>query len=264
MPDLDQFLTENQPIVESTPEPDPEPEPTPAAEAAPEAVTGEPSAPPARELPPRGEDGKWIARETAAPKEDHRVPLEAMLAERERRQAAERELQELRAKEKQQPPPDFWENPQAAVEATIKSREEELIAKAEARARETFFKFTENSARSRYSDYEQQRAVFAEEAQRNPMLAAQLRDAPDPAEFIYQQGRMASELREVGGDLSAYRKRLEADIRQRVERELAEKSARVAAIPQSLNTEPSKGAGIAGGSWAGPTPLEDILPNRRE
>ena len=106
--------------------------------------------------------------------------------------------------------------------------------------------------------------MFAEEAGRNPVLATQLREAPDPAEFIYRQGRTAMELRQVGGDLGAYRKRVEAEIRAKLEAEYAAKAARTASIPQSLNTEPSRGAGISGsGQWAGPTPIEDILPNRR-
>lgn len=261
MPDLDSFLAvpSESPEVAPEPAPAPEPSPVPAAVEKPaveasEGVTGEPPAP---SLPPRDEKGRWQKSDPAP----HTVPLEALLSERERRQRAERELEE-RSKATQTKP-DFWDNPDAAVEHAVKAREAEIVSMAEARARETFFKFTENAARSRHADYDQMRQVFAEEAERNPMLASQLRDAPDPAEFIYRQGQTAAQLREVGGDLSAYRKRVEAEIRQKLERELAERQALTASIPQSLNTEPSKGAGISGGSWAGPTPLEDILPTRR-
>ena len=254
---LDEFFAQ-------TATPEPTPEPPPAVEAPPEApapveAKGEPSAPPAPELPPRGEDGKWVKREQSA----HMVPLEALLAERERRQAAERAAEE-RAKE---PKPDFWENPEAALRARDDELRKTLLSeadtRAETKARELFFRHTEAAARSRYTDYDQVRSVFEEEAQRNPVMAAQLRDAADPAEFIYRQGKTATELREVGGDLSAYRKRIEADVRAKVEREMAEKLSRQGNAPQSLNTEPSKGAGISGAAWAGPTPLEDILPTRR-
>ena len=242
-----------------TPEPTPEPVAEPVAVEAPpvEVAKGVESAPPARELPPRGEDGKWVKSEQA-----HMVPLEALLAEREKRQQAERAAAE------RTPKPDFWENPEAALEARIKASEahllEEIEPRAESRARELFLKYTEQSARSRYADYDQMRQVFAEEAQRNPVLATQLREAPDPAEFIYQQGRTSAELREVGGDLNSYRKRIEADVRQKIEREYAEKAALTASIPKSLNVESSKGAGVTGSAWSGPPPIDDILPFKRD
>ena len=228
----------------------------PAAESV-KADKGETDAPPASELPPRSEDGKFKKRDS----EDHMVPLSALMAERERRQAAERSVEE---QAKKGPPPNFWDDPQAAVQAALDAKEGEFLSKAEVKARETFFRFTENAAQDRHTDYGVMREAFIEASERNPVLAAQLRDAPDPAEFIYQQGRIASELREVGGDLSAYRKRVEASVRQQVEQEHAAKAARTDSIPTSLNTESSKGAGISGGQWAGPTPLEDILPRGKE
>ena len=255
MPDLDQFLSDSVPASE----PAPEPEPTPAAvETVAPATEGVQSEPPAPQLPPRGEDGKWKKRE------DHAVPLEALLAEREKRQAAERALEERRAAE---PLPDVWADPAAFVEAKVKEAESRLLTeadnRAEVKARQLFLHYTETAARARYADYDQMRTVFQEEAQRNPVLATQLRDAPDPADFIYRQGKTAAELRDVGGDLSAYRKRIESEIRQKVEREMAARAP--SALPQSLNTEPSRGAGIQGSpGWAGPTPLEDILPTKRQ
>jgi len=250
MPDLDTFLT----VPETTPEPVEAPEPV-AVETAPEPK-GVESAPPAPELPPRGEDGKWVKREQPQP---HMVPLEALLAEREKRQIAE-----AKAKE---PKPDFWVDPDAAMDVRVQESEKRLLdevdTRAEARARQLFLHYTEGAARGRYSDYDQVREVFAEEAGRNPVLATQLREAPDPAEFIYRQGKTALELRQVGGDLGAYRQRVEAEIRAKLEAEYTAKAARTASIPQSLNTEPSRGAGITGSNWNGPTPLEDILPNRR-
>jgi hypothetical protein len=213
-----------------------------------EAAKGGESASPARE---RDEGGRFVKK----PDEDHMVPLSALLSERERRQAAE-------AKLPKEPQPDIWEDPKAYIKSELDSREDELLAKAEMKARETFFRYTEGAARSRHTDYDQVRVAFAEEAQKNPSIATQLREAPDPGEFIYRQGKTVLELREVGGDLGAYRQRIETEIRQKVEKEVAERLARTSNIPQSLNTEPSKGAGVTGSAWAGPTPLEEILPNR--
>jgi len=260
MPDLDGFLSDS--MTDPTPAPEPEPvavEATPTEE--PKGVEG---APPARELPPRGEDGKWVKSEPpAAPQQQsHMVPLEALLAEREKRQEAERKAAEVK------PKVDFWENPEAAMQAALDAEREKLREEARglatSEARSLFLQFTEADARSRYADYDQAREVFAEAAAKNPMLAAQLREAPNPAEFIYQQGKTQAELKAVGGNLADYRKRLEAELRQKLEAEYAAKAARTASVPLSLNSEPSKGAGITGAGWAGPTPIEDILPNRRD
>jgi hypothetical protein len=269
MPDLNEFLSEiesgsvgDQPDLPLEGGSDTQPPSTQtAAPPAAEADKGETSAPPAPELPPRADDGKFQKRE----QQSHMVPLEALLAERERRQAAER-LAEEHAREEQEakPKPDFWDDPEAAVAAAVAAREAELLAKADARSRENFLRFAENAAKGRYSDYDDMRAAFATELERNPALAQQWREAADPAEFIYQTGKAAKEMREVGGDLAAYRQRIEAEARQKWEREMQQKTARQDAIPQSLNTEPSRGAGIVGGSWTGPTPLEDILPRGRD
>jgi hypothetical protein len=262
MPDLDQFLTTdadnaNDPAAAAEPtavqpELDLSHEAEKPADTADTGATGEPPSP---QLPPRGEDGKFVKREAAADRE-HMVPLSALMAERERRQAAEQAAQSRT----NEPPPDWFDDPDKAFEVRLEARKGELLSEAEARAREMFFLFTENAARDRHTDYDQMREIFTEEAQRNPGLAEQLRNAPDPAEFIYKQGRVASELREVGGDLAAYRKRVEANVRAQVEKEVAAKLARTSNIPQSLNTESSKGAGVVGSSWTGPTPLENILP----
>ena len=258
MSDFDQFLSQTP--SEPAPAPEPVPEAPVAVEATPDpqATQGEIGAPPAPELPPRGDDGRFQKRE-------HVVPLEALLSERERRQAAEREAQELRAKT--QPVPDVWENPAAFVEGKVKEVESRLLTeadkRAEVRARELFLSYTEGEARGRYTDYDQMREVFSQEVQRNPVLISQLASAPNPAEFIYQQGRIARELQQVGGNLSAYRQRIEAEVRAKLEAEYAAKPQRTAAVPQSLNSEPSRGAGIQGAVWNGPTPLEDILPTRR-
>jgi hypothetical protein len=75
-------------------------------------------------------------------------------------------------------------------------------------------------------------------------------------------GKNAKQLREVAADPEGWEKRKEAEIRARVEAEFAARAAKTVNVPQSLNTEPSKGAGIVGGAWAGPTPIEDIIPKR--
>jgi hypothetical protein len=222
---------------------------------------------PASELPQRDEKGRFTKDEPAS----HQVPLEAMLHERERRQKAERELEELRnaqAKETDEEAPDFFDDPKKAVTSTVKrelqAERETLLTEAERRARELFFQYTERAARKQFPDYDEARAVFAEEVQRNPMLQQRLAQADDPASFVYEEGKTLRERREVGGTLTEYRKRVEAEAFERFKAEQSAKRNRTANVPKSLNTEPSKGAGVEGGQWAGPTPLFDILPNKME
>jgi len=247
---LDLFLSEvPEPVPAVAEAPVQVAEVAPVVETKAEEAKGEIAAPPAAERV-RDEGGRFVKKE-----ESHMVPLEALLAERERRQAAE-------AKVPKEPPPDVWEDPKAFIKAELDSRESELLAKADVRARESFLRYTEQAARSRHTDYDEARTAFAAEAQKNPAIVSDFANAPDPGEFIYRQGKTALELQSVGGDLAAYRARIETEIRQKVEKEVAERLAKTSKIPQSLNTEPSKGAGVTGSTWSGPTPLEDILPTR--
>lgn len=244
--------------VPAAPEPVEAPDPAPVVEPAPEAPkpaepTGEKKdASPASERQ-RDEQGRFAPKSDAEPM----VPLSAMLAERERRQKAEEKAQAA------VPPLDIFADPKGFIKAELDAREGPLMEKATEAARSQFLQFTENSARSRHTDYDVAREAFAEEAQRNPMMVQKLRDAADPGEFIYQQGKTAIELRSVGGDLSAYRKHIETETIARLEKERTAREARNAGIPQSLNAEPSKGAGVQGSSaWAGPTPDKELFPER--
>ncbi len=133
-------------------------------------------------------------------------------------------------------------------------------------AKEQFFNFTVNAAKQRHATdsvpYDKANEAFAQEAQRNPQLVSRLQEAPDPGEFVYQQGKIALELAEVGGDLSKYREKIEAGVRQKLEKEAAERKARDEKIPVSLNAEPSRGAGVTGQQLAGPTPDTELFPER--
>jgi len=105
---LEQSGTEEPRVEAETPQPAPEPQ-VEAAEQAQEPT----EAPPA---PQRGPDGKFLPKETeaapeaptpppAAPKGDPLPGISALLDEREKRQALERQVAELKAK--QAPPPEM-------------------------------------------------------------------------------------------------------------------------------------------------------------
>src|SRR5512135_1165623 len=157
MAELDSFLSESPAIVPAA-EPAPAPvavEPVAApAPAAAEPPKGEPvSAPPARELPPRGDDGRWV--KVPEESQEHMVPLSALLAERDRRQQAERAAEERKP---QAPPVDVWENPAGYVDARVQEASAKLLEQveplAESRARKLFLDYTESEARGRHADYD--------------------------------------------------------------------------------------------------------------
>lgn len=130
----DALSTETSPA----PDPAPQPDPPPAGEAG----------------QPRDEQGRFAAKETTEPppvaeqqaapsspqpgNQDHRIPLRELLDERDKRQQAAREAEELRARveylsrlvgQQQQPqsqpqvpsqePPDFFQNPDGYLEHRI-------------------------------------------------------------------------------------------------------------------------------------------------
>lgn len=266
--DLDLFLTSPPSVPEADkPEPATEaPETTPAETAAesppPEGETddGESPAPEqeAKAEQPRDERGRF----KKSPEEYERESAglrSAMLAEREKRQALEREREEERQRREAEPMPDWFDNPDKAFEARFQAQQDNIRSAARAEARQMFLNMSEDMMRGQHADYDQVREVFVEEIQRNPALQAEFAAAPNPAAFVYRQGKVLTELREVGGDLGKYRERVEADVRKRIEAEIAAKAKRQADIPKSLNSESSEGAGVSGKSSDEVPSLESLV-----
>jgi hypothetical protein len=110
-------------------------------------------------------------------------------------------------------------------------------------------------------------------------LAQSLTVQRNPYKWMYSTVRKAEAEREIGGDLSAYRSKVEAEIRAKIEAEMAEKAAagpvapaieipvvqpRAApnvVLPKSLATATSS-APRSAPAWTGPTPLGDIVQRR--
>ena len=199
-----------------------------------------------------------VATPVAAPVTQPTIPTEnaeaaaykkAMREEREKRQAAEARLRELQTPKA---PVDPW----ADLPGTLTQHQQQL--------REDLFiercNLTEEIARDKHKDFDGVREVFLEEAQKNPQLFAQLRQERNPAEFAYREGLRARELKDVNGDFTAYKSKLEKDIEARVRAELESKYGKPApAVPTSLNSDSSPA--VATEVYAGPPPLNKILRN---
>lgn len=181
-------------------------------EAAPEESKGEPEA-----APP------------AEPKEDRHIPITALLDEREKRQAKEREAEELRRQlaelqAAQKPKPDFFDNPEAHLTAVQQQAQQLAIqTRLDISRAVAEDKFGAETVAAAYAFFEA-----------NPALSQPLLKSPLPfveAVKVYQRHKA---MEEIGTDPEAYRARIEEEVRQKL---LAE-APKPKTPPPSIATAP--------------------------
>lgn len=268
MNDLDDILKDDAPAASA-------PASAPAHQAAAAETMGDPAAAAAGAAaegdagaaPPDGEGAP------PAPKDGGQVPLAALTAERkerqdwkeraireeEQRKALERELETLRkgAAPAQQPPaaptpaPDPLSDPEGWQQHQ------------EARFFNERLNMSEQMLRQQHQDVDEKIAIFQEEAARNPTLAAQLRQQPHPWAWAYQQAGVIAARKEIGDDPAAFRARVEAELREKIQAELGagqqqQPAAALPTLPPSLTTARSA-APRGAHPTTGQTPLADIL-----
>lgn len=264
-------------LSDEKPAPPPEvKEPAPAPEKAPAVAAPAAAAEPPKE-PARGADGKFVPKPPDAPSaapaapqppaqpemtEKEKAFLRAAQEERGKRQALEQELAKLRQPAQPAAPAEkpkaFWDDPEGAL---TRHREE-----IRAETTNTRLNTAELIARSRYPDFDEKVAEFAQLVQSTPGLAQQWIAAPDPAQFAYTTGKNHLLLKQAGS-LDALTEKVrtetEATVRAKVEAEYKAKAEALekerASLPPSLSD--TRGGAGAGGkpAWNGPTPLADIL-----
>jgi hypothetical protein len=215
---------------EKTPEPVKEPEKTPEPVKAVEPVAVAPPVQPVES-------------------EKERAYKQAMREEREKRQRIEAELQALK---QPKTPVDPWADLPGALSAQEKAFEERLFVER--------CNLTETIARQQHSDFEDVRQAFLDAAETNPQLWAGVRQAANPSEHVYREGLRIKELKDVNGDFSAYKTKLEKDIEARIRAEY-EAKGKAPAVPASLNSDASPP--IPAETYQGPKPLNQILRNSR-
>lgn len=173
----------------------------------------------------------------------------AMREEREKRQALEAKLRELQTPKQ---PVDPWSDLPGALKSTQEQIREELFVER--------CNLTEEIVRQKHSDFDSVREVFVEAANANPALWAQIRQERNPAEFVYREGLRIRELKDVGGDFTAYRAKIEKDVETRLRAEFEAKLKATPAVPTSLNSDASPPPVEV---YQGPKPLNQILRNAR-
>lgn len=202
--------------------------------------------------------------------DDATVDVPAIIAERRKRQAAESRLAELEAQlhaaaappvhtEAATDAPDPVDDPVGYREWVVG----EARAAAIAAHQEAQIEASAEVARGKYSDYAEAVGVFAQIAQQNPSLEKNLRNAKNPGEYAYQQGKLYLDLQTHGS--------LEALIAARAQAEAVKIAAagKVNPDPSSEVTLPESLAGTQsarGTSAAAPgrRSLDDILNGPRK
>lgn len=221
---------------------------------------------------PRTEDGKFAAKEESAaepepPKVEEpakveqqqmtakeKALLQAATDERRKRQELEARLAALEKPKEE--PKQFWDDPEAALN--------DIKKEISSVALNTRLNTAETIARSKYQDFDEKVAVFAEIMQQNPSIHSQWLNSPDPAEFAYKLAKNHQDIQQLGS-IDAMRQKIEQDTEARVRAKIeAEYKAKMeedaktrAALPRSLSDV--RGTQANPPVWAGPTSLDDIL-----
>lgn len=244
MPELDDFLGA---------EPEPEPEAAPAAET-PGVVAETPEA----EAPEPEEKPEPVAPETPKPEPEDVVGLRSALqAERSKRNdykgerdrlagelAAIKAQMEAAAKPAPaapQPPPqpvaipNPVEDPQGYHDHIKQTLFNDRLNMSEAMLRQSIGDDADVDAKTQ---------KFRQLADANPVLRAELQKAAHPYKYVYDTAARAMAMEEIG-DPTAYRSKLEAEIREKLMAEMAgtapAPTPRVV-LPQSLGTARSAGS----------------------
>lgn len=233
--DLDAILTGTAPEPEAAPEAEPTGEVAVEAEAAPPAAEKPPESKPEEEPPPG------------------HVPFQALADERRKRQELEQRLAQLEAQKPETKPnlfddPDNWEK-------ALDERVERKLAAVRQESDQKFLVLVEQAAKARHADFEDVAKVFAEAAQVTPGLIDEARQAPDPAEFIYQAGKNLQRVKEAGS-IEALIAQAEARGEERARQALTGKAQ--PKIPESLTD--IAGTGERAPQAFTPKPLSELLP----
>jgi len=184
--------------------------------------------------------------------EKERAFLAAAQEERRKRQALEHQLAELQKKPAEEKK-TFWDDPEAALQH-FQQQTETAITK-------TRLDTAEAIARTKYKDFDENVAEFAELMQTVPGVKQQWLAATDPAEFAYQVGKRQKELKSIG-NLEEYRANIERETRAKLEAEYKAKEEERRKLAADLPTSLSDVRGSNPSNrvvFSGPTPFEAIL-----
>lgn len=176
--------------------------------------------------PPPGEDGQ-------------RIPIIALLEEREKRQQYEAQVSQLQKRlqeleEAQEPvqAPDMFEDPEG-----YQQHQQQAVAQA---IWNNTLNNSESMVREVMGDEAVDKATEAFKATNDPTLWAKLQQERHPYKWLVQWHQQQELLAEIGSDPAAYRARIEQEAIEKAKAELAQSPASKAP-PRTLADAPSAG-----------------------
>lgn len=143
---------------------------------------------------------------TTPAKEEERVPLAALMAEREKRQEIERQRKDLEkriAEIEKAKLPDFYENPEEHVRQVVQEQSVQV--------QQRLYAALEEQARDAYPDFDEVMEEVQSQAAQNPALVQEIFSKANPAIAAYKLGKKLREHKEMQ-DPEAYRAKLKAEI----------------------------------------------------
>lgn len=196
--------------------------------------------------------------EPTSPSTDKHVPLAALEAERSQRKDWKEKALRLEGEMKA-----MREQRERVQQPQEEQRQMDPIQVMQQRMVDQHYNTSMLLAKQSYKDLDEKVSVFMEAAQQNPALVAAMQQQAHPYEFAYREAERMLLQKEMGNDPTAYRAKLEAEIREKVMAEMVQTnpSGTPAAprIPTSLAGARSS-AGRTASAFTGPTDLNDILP----
>lgn len=177
--------------------------------------------------------GEPVAAPPAAVEEAKHIPIAALLDERDKRKAKEQEAEELRRKlaeyeAKAAPKPDFFENPEAALQA---AQQQALAAALNTKLETSRFlaekEFGADLVKDAYAFFDA-----------NPHLSHDLVKSPSPFHEAVKVFQRHKALQEIGDDPASFRARIEAEVKERLLAEMQQAQPKPTAPPPSMAAAP--------------------------
>lgn len=253
-PDLNQSVPDDLNGSDETPKESVESEKTPETPAKTEKTASEP------EKGVKQPDEPPSSAKEKTDQEPPQVPIASLHDERRKRQELERRLAAIEQERNQVPPPDVFENPEEYTAYHENKRQTERLQDRISMSQQLV------SSQVGEEEYSKAEAAFADEVGRNPALAYELRNHPNPAKFAFDVGRAVLDRQEIGDPREFAAKQVakaledqKASMASEIARQVQEQVAKL--VPRSLADTQSAGARSQQTPFDdGPTPIEQLLP----
>lgn len=210
-----------------------------APEEVTEEVTEELAEAPEVTEPEPQEEPQGSTTEPDKPEKTGEVPIAALLDEREKRQAYERELTQLRQQMAEKKAPVEVPDPLDNTDGFVGHIDQKL----QGALSQTRIEMSQEFMRMTHEDYDSAEAKFVTMVQENPALAQQMQAATLPAKFVYDTVKKAEKLEQlqnVDEFEAKTRAELEAKLRTEIEAELKGKLEAEMTKEQSLTPSLAK------------------------